>query len=243
MGRSLPEPLEVLQSGMLRPKKSLLAVVGLAPRGPGLPPAARLGPGQACSFSPCQYRRVPYWYSSAHTPEAPMDAPRTATPIPGAPLTRDAPYSTSARALRKWSGERVRISRSADGSLEATFRFDGTTCSNMGRPLAFDYVVVLGPREEGYRIRSSSCRPAPGDTGHAFMCAYITDALVLMAALAADKPLLGRPLDEILTWPRAASTSGCHCDSESRAHKWVLALEAIHYTLAHADPGSPAPSG
>ena len=71
------------------------------------------------------------------------------------------------------------------------------------------------------------------------MCAYLTDdAAALMNAIAHEKPLLGCPLDDVLTWPRAAAPSGCYCAPESRAHKWGLALEAIHFALAQ----SPAPA-
>jgi hypothetical protein len=56
----LPGPMEVLASGMLRPKKSLLAVVGLAARTPRVLEAARLVPCRRCSFAPCRYRRAPY---------------------------------------------------------------------------------------------------------------------------------------------------------------------------------------
>ena len=52
------------------------------------------------------------------------------------------------------------------------FRYDGTTCTNMGRPLTFHYNVKLGPRAEGYPIREQRCAPAAGDTGHELMCQY-----------------------------------------------------------------------
>jgi len=55
-----PEPIEVLPSGMLRPKKSLLAVFGLTLRTERALASARLLPCQACSYSPCRYRRAPY---------------------------------------------------------------------------------------------------------------------------------------------------------------------------------------
>ena len=58
----LPEPLEVLSSGMLRPKKSLLAVVGLVERTGG---SVRRTPCASCAFSPCQYRRSPYRHAPA----------------------------------------------------------------------------------------------------------------------------------------------------------------------------------
>jgi hypothetical protein len=102
----------------------------------------------------------------------------------------------------------------------------------MGRPLAFDYVVTLSSANEGHVIRAADCRPAPGDDGHQQMCAYLSDAPALMHAIATEKPLLGRPLGDVLSWTRDAARAGCHCDAASRAHKWGLALEAIHFALA-----------
>jgi hypothetical protein len=54
-----------------------------------------------------------------------------------------------------------------------------------------------------------------------------------MDAIAREHPLRGRPLDDVLTWPRPASPAGCYCDAEARDHKWGLVLETIHYALAH----------
>ncbi|MEI6065640.1 MAG: hypothetical protein WCQ26_13685, partial [Pseudanabaena sp. ELA748] len=125
------------------------------------------------------------------------------------------------------------------GNLVASFRFDGTTCSNLGRPLAFDYTVTLGPAEDGHPLRASACRAAPGDDGHKLMCAYLGDGPALMQAIATEKPLLGRPIGDVLTWTRTAAPSGCHCDAASRAHKWGLALEAIHFALTQRHPSTP----
>jgi hypothetical protein len=58
--KPFPEPLEVMSSGMLRPKKSLLAVVGLAARTGSASESGRRVPCITCSFQPCQYRRTPY---------------------------------------------------------------------------------------------------------------------------------------------------------------------------------------
>ena len=214
-----PEALEVMPSGMLRPRKSLLAVFGLTARTPQALEAARLIPCENCSFSPCRYRRASYRH-----------AVPAAAAAPG--------YTVNPRALRKWAQERVSLVPHEDGTLTATFRFDGTTCSNLGRPLAFDYAVTLGRAEEGSRILEASCRPAPGDEGHRLMCEYLRGAAPLMQAIAAEKPLLGRPLDDVLEWPREAAAAGCHCDAPSRAHKWGLALEAIHFALAQSRPHS-----
>ncbi len=82
----------------------------------------------------------------------------------------------------------------------------------MGRELAFDYHVVLGPREEGYCIREQHCGPAPGDTGHSYMCRYMNNAEHLMVAIEREKPLIGHALDEVLTWQRPDDLAGCYCE-------------------------------
>lgn len=229
VSRPFPEPLEVLSSGMLRPKKSLLGVVGLTARTVQAPAAAPPTPCDHCAFSPCRYRRAPYRHTAA---PAPPPAPR---------LGRDSGYTINPRALQKWARERVRLDPRDDGSIVARFRFDGTTCSNLGRPLAFDYEIAIGAPDEHRVIRAAACRPAPGDEGHKFMCAYLNDPAALMAAISAEKPLLGRPLADVLGWTRTPAPSGCHCDANSRAHKWGLALEVIHYALAQ-QPAAAAPT-
>jgi hypothetical protein len=232
MAKPFPEPLEVMSSGMLNPKKSMLAVVGLTARTPQSLASPRLVPCESCSFSPCQYRRAPYRH-------APAPAGRAAE-REVAPAARAASYSVNSRALRKWAKERVSIDYREDGAVDACFRFDGTTCSNQGRPLAFDYRVSLQASRDGYTITGSDCRPAADDDGHKFMCAYLSDGDALMEEISEEKPLLGRPLHDVLTWDRAAVPSGCYCSADSRAHKWGMALEVIHFALAQA--GEEAPS-
>ncbi|HVT73756.1 MAG TPA: hypothetical protein VHD61_11495 [Lacunisphaera sp.] len=228
MSQPFPEALEVLPSGMLRPKKSLLAVVGLVRRETYGGTAASQVPCRSCAFAPCAYRRAPYRHAPAQ--------PGAVTPANGRTLAEPAPaavYTTNRRALQKWSRERVRLTPRPDGGIEATFRFDGTTCSNQGMPLAFDYSVTLGPAADGHAILAADCRPAAGDEGYKAMCAYLGDPAGLMGAIAGEKPLLGRPLDAVLGWQRPVAPAGCFCTGESRAHKWGLALEAIHFALAN----------
>ena len=122
-----------------------------------------------------------------------------------------------------------------DGSLDAVFRYEGTTCTNMGRPLAFDYNVKLGPREEGYPIRAQRCAPVLGDTGHARMCQYLEDPERLMAAIGSEKPLAGERLNAVLAWRRNPCAAGCYCEAASREHKWGLVLETIHFALAQRE--------
>ncbi|SPE34097.1 conserved hypothetical protein [Candidatus Sulfopaludibacter sp. SbA3] len=186
IGHAMPGPLQVLSSGALLPKKSLLAVFGLTRHVDRVRRLTDLVPCENCSFSPCQYRRVPYRRARRGVSELPVVSP----------MERPA-YSVNGKALKRWAAERLTMEEHADGTIEARFRYDGTTCTNLGRPLAFDYVVRLGPRDEGYPIREQRCSPTPGDTGHTQMCQYLANADQLMDSIGREKPLLGQPLDEV----------------------------------------------
>lgn len=230
-------PIEVLESGMLRPKKSLLAVFGVTPHVDRVRRLSELVPCESCSFTPCQYRRAAYRRAMAPSnPELAAYAEAdTGEPGRGAhasPLSPDAVYSTSEKALRRWAGERLSLTRHADGAVDATFRYDGTTCTNMGRPMEFQYRVSLGPAADGYPIRAQHCGPAAGDEGHTHMCRYMTNSEHLMVAIDREKPLLGQALNDVLTWARPPVSAGCYCEPDSRQHKWGLVLETIHYALA-----------
>jgi hypothetical protein len=122
-----------------------------------------------------------------------------------------------------------------DGSLDALFRYDGTTCTNTGRPLAFHYNVKLGPQVDGYPILEQRCAPAPGDEGHTAMCQFVENSVGLMTAIDSEKPLNGERLDAVLSWQRRVSAAGCYCDASSRNHKWGLVLETIHYALVQQE--------
>jgi hypothetical protein len=225
--KPLPSFLEALSSGALRPKKSLLAVFGLTRHTERVRPLTGLVPCENCSFTPCQYRRAAY----VRAPESSnlIGLPANSGPPPKQP----AKYGVNTKALKRWATERVSLRSSGDGAIEARFRYDGTTCSNMGRPLTFHYNVKLGPREEGYCIRGQECVPAPGDTGHTLMCQY--DGGRLLTAIDGEKPLLGQPLDDVLIWQRPDCAAGCYCDPAGREHKWGLVLETIHYALTQLE--------
>jgi hypothetical protein len=222
-----PSPVEVFDSGMLRPKKTLLAVFGLTRHTERLRRLTDLVRCENCSFGPCQYRRAPY-----------RRAPRSwgeQFPVRIAVLDQDAEYTVNRVALKRWAEERLSLHVNHDGSLDAVFRYEGTTCTNMGRPLAFDYTVKLGPRAEGYPIREQQCVPAAGDTGHKHMCQFLEDPTGMMAAIGREKPLSGERLNAVLSWQRKPSGAGCYCESASRDHKWGLVLETIHYALAQRE--------
>jgi len=223
-----PSRVEVLESGMLRPKKTLLAVFGLTRHTERLRRLTELVPCENCSFAPCQYRRAPYRRGLGRGNGTEV-LPRNAV------LDAKAAYSVNSKALKRWAAERLSISEYEDGTIDAVFRYDGTTCTNMGQALTFNYKVKLGPRAEGYPIREQRCAPAAGDTGHTQMCKYIEDPEQLMSAIARGKPLSGQRLNAVLSWRRAECAAGCYCEASSLAHKWGLVLETIHYALAQKE--------
>ena len=235
---TLPGVVEVLESGALRPKKSLLALFGATPHVDRVQRLTDLVPCQHCSFLECQYRRAPYSRAIEPVRVPASAAARFSDDVdtgPGAAVERvvtDAKYTVNRRALERWASERLSVIDRPDGGVDACFRYDGTTCTNMGRPLKFRYRVTLGPREDGYPIRDQRCEPADGDCGYTYMCEYIKEGRPLMEAVENDRPLAGQPLNAVLSWPRAAAAPACYCDPESRLHKWGLVLETIHYALS-----------
>jgi len=199
MAAELPHPLDVLESGMLRPKKSLLAVFGVTRHTDRLQPLTQLIPCENCSYTPCQFRRVQ--------------------------------YRVNRKALARWAAERLQLTPRDDGTIDAVFRYEGVTCTNLGYPLRFDYTVKLGRRDEGYPIREQHC--APVDEGYQRMCTYQEFPAELMQSIATEKPLLGQPLHAALAWPRPECAAGCYCEPDARAHKWGLVFETIYYKLNH----------
>ena len=234
-GRDFPGEVHVLNSGMLQPKKSLLAVFGVTRHLDRVRNLATLIPCENCSLPGCQYRRTPY----RRPPPQIEDVSALISKVMGSfgdrngasVLKMDAKYTINPRALEKWSKERLQLEFFRDGAIEAIFHYEGTTCSNMGRALAFDYRVKLAPSGDHHRILEMHCAPAPGDTGHQCQCEYLNNAEGFMRNLAVEKPLLGRPLDEVLNWRRVYDPSGCYCDVTRREHKWGLVLEVIHFAL------------
>jgi hypothetical protein len=235
--RMFPGKLETLSSGMLRPKKSLVAVFGITAQTQNVARLTELNPCRSCSFLPCRYRRAPYGRTlpcSAELPAQPGQGARD-TNGPLSSLNGDAKYAVNKKALAKWSTERLALTQAENGQVEAHFRYEGTTCTNMGRRLSFDYRVTLGPRAEGYPIREQHCRPAADDEGHRSMCQFLDDPQALKDALERDKPLRGHRLEDILAWEGPTGAASCYCDLSDRLHKWRLVLETIHYALVQKE--------
>ena len=239
----IPAELEVLDSGMLKPKKSLLAVFGVTRHIDRVRRITDLIPCENCSITGCQYRRVPYKRAGETSTEGVTlnILKEEIAPQPAAAgLKQQATYTVNAKALARWAEERLTLEPLANGETRAFFKYEGTTCSNMGRALHFHYTVKLGPKEQGYPLREMLCEPAPGDEGHQFMCRYMSNPEHLMVAIDQEKPLLGKPLDEVLSWQRPKTGAGCYCEPNSRKHKWGLVLETLHFALAQRNLPHPA---
>ena len=234
---NLPSRVEVLDSGMLRPKKSLLAVFGVTPHVDRVRRLTDLVPCEGCSLPGCDYRRKPFSRARFRSEVESMRSTgeRAGVTPPVTPIDVDATYSVNGKALRRWVDERLSITHNADGSTDALFRYEGTTCSNMGRSFEFHYSVKLGPRDGRYIVLDQLCAPAPGDEGHTLMCRYRAAAPDLMASITEDKPLLGRPLDDVLLWHRTTGGASCYCDEAGGKQKWGLVLETIHYAFAQRE--------
>jgi hypothetical protein len=145
-------------------------------------------------------------------------------------------YGFPDRTLQLWRNKRLRITAERGGELLATFRFDGSTCSNMGVALSFDYQVRLARNgSDGYRIVDCSCRPTEGHEGYLSMCAVLDDPERHMESIESYKPFLDRPLHEVLAWQASLSPAGCLCTRASQDHKWRIVLQTIHYALEKHD--------
>ena len=141
-------------------------------------------------------------------------------------------YAFSERALSLWKKKRLRLTVQRNHDLVAQFRFDGSTCNNLGVPLIFDYFADLEREgDDGYRITRCSCRQADADVGCRSMCAYLDNPLEYMAQLESYQPLVGLLLKDALLWNPSTSQTGCLCTRASQDHKWRIFVQTIHYAL------------
>lgn len=146
-------------------------------------------------------------------------------------------YTMNHRSLERWRDRGLKMEPAPDGGIEAVFRYEGSTCG--GVPLAMIYRVSLSPEGEGRRIRALSCAPEPGDEGHERMCSYMHTGGRIMGYVTNEKPLLGEPLETVLSWRPKIFGAGCLCAEPSRMHKWSAVLQTIHFTL-YPPPPEPA---
>lgn len=154
-------------------------------------------------------------------------------------MSVDNGYTFALRALRRWRDEQLTLTPREAGGWRARFHFDGSTCGNVAFVLHYDIEVDGGGTIVGMRAAA-----APGDEGHQSLCRHREDAASLREELATAGPLRGRPLADVLSWRPATSPAGCVCTAPARAHKWLAALQTLHFALhPPAAPAAPAAVG
>ncbi len=126
----LPGTIEVLETGMLKPKKSLLALFGITKNIEKVKKLSELIPCETCSLQGCKYRRTNYKYSRNPIEDVNKLQPgnNSLSNNPKQDLSKSAKYNVSLKALQKWSDERLNLRILKDNSIEAQFRYEGTTC-------------------------------------------------------------------------------------------------------------------
>ncbi len=233
---ALPGPMEALETGMLRPRKSQLAMFGLTRHGDLLARQPDLCPCVDCSLSPCAYRRMPQRISEPKprkkkSSTAGTPAPQqTGTVAPGPSPGADA-YGYPQKALERWSRDCLTLESLRDGGLRARFQYSGSTCGGAGADIIFEFEVKLGSPSDAHRILEASCAAPIGDERYKRACAYVVDPAALAKRMRDFQPLVGQPLDDVLTWDPDLKMSGCMCSSLDQAHKWRVALQAIHFGI------------
>jgi hypothetical protein len=128
----MPGKVTVLDSGMLRPKKSLLAVFGLTRHTDRVRRLSELNPCESCSFLSCQYRRTPYQGAPLYPDTGVLTEARQILSnmfSTGAALVQNASYTINTRALARWTTERLILTDNPNGTTDALFRYEGKTCS------------------------------------------------------------------------------------------------------------------
>ena len=148
--------------------------------------------------------------------------------------TRQAAYAFPERTLARWKDKRLKLVAQGEGKIEATFHADGSTCTNMGIPLAFVFRVSLQKKGADYEIAEVSCSPSEESQGYQSMCAYLNNPDRFMANLDEYRPLVGKPLSDALTWDASISPAGCLCTRPSQDHKWRIVFQTIHFALQDA---------
>jgi hypothetical protein len=227
---------------MLNPKKSMIAVFGITKETGRVRNLRELIPCENCSLQACNYRRIPFKYSRTQIEDVHRLQPENKLikfsyqeVNTDSLLNQNAKYKVSAKTLRKWADEKLLINVLKDNSVEAKFRYEGTTCSNMGHKIEFDYLIKLSSPSDGYKIVELNCNPACDDIGYTYMCEYLQYPEALMSDIESEKPLLNKQLNEVLNWERPFSPEGCYCNAESRQHKWGLVFEVLHFKLAQLE--------
>ena len=219
--------LNLLESGLLTPQKSMLAVIGITSHLELVPPS--LIPCTTCSLADCAIRRLPF---DGPLAPPPPDCPPEENPVDSpAPPARTNGYAFPPKALKRWKRQLLEIRHDDENRLRARFTYNGSTCNDGGVPLTFLYDVWLERIGGEFIIREMACQPEEGNRGYKETCSYQTNPRNALSHYENFKPLLGSPLSAAISWNPTRNPAGCLCTAANRNHKWLMALQTIHYAL------------
>jgi len=145
--------------------------------------------------------------------------------------TTSSSYSIPAKALRRWTSERLRSARRNDGGVVYCFTVSGSTCNSMGRALEVELIIAVGA--DG-RIEAASARPVAGGSGGGCdaMCAAEGNGTRFLAAFGGCREAVGLTLAEAAFRDWREEMSGCFCSEGNRRHKWRNAFQTIHFAVS-----------
>ncbi|MEM7231573.1 MAG: hypothetical protein AAF517_05345 [Planctomycetota bacterium] len=144
-------------------------------------------------------------------------------------LSSSTTYEFPIKALEKWRRDRLSLEESGR-EYEASFRFDGTTCSVLGVPFTLEYSLRLSRGDT--KVESLRCAAPDSDTRYQSMCGWTRNPIRFEKQIAEPPAIVGLTLDEALEVVSRGSSAGCLCEAEYRSHKWRIVLETIHHELS-----------
>ncbi len=221
--------VESLDSGMLKPKKSLLAIFGVTNQGSQLTAYPGMIPCEKCALRNCQYRRKPYRFRNAKRQEKVTNG--HTMDENNINISKQVNYSLGLKVLKKWSEERLTLSPLEGNTIKASFIYDGTTCSNFGFPLQFEYSITLHENGDNFTILEQGCKPTTNDIGYQKMCQYIKQGDNLLETVQKEKSMVGQALDSVFDENISFSPSGCYCEKSGRDYKWHQVFQVVHFAL------------
>ena len=215
-----------LDSGMLKPKKSLLAIIGVTQEQSKLTLQPGMIPCEKCALKDCQYRRKPYRFRKENQQASP-----TNRKLPDVKMEINVNYTLKEKVLSKWAIDRLGLKDLPNNEIQALFVYDGTTCSGTGFPLKFEYTFLLVEENMDFRIKDMNCRPAEKDIGHTKMCSYIKQGDAILQKVSAEKQCLGKTLTEVINQKVEFTPSGCYCDKNGRDYKLHQICQVLHFAM------------
>ena len=226
--------VESLSSGMLKPKKSLLAIIGITKEHSKLTLVPGMVPCEKCALKGCQYRRKPYRYSKGNQQQTPTN--RILSFENEEEMNEKVNYTLKEKVLNKWVDQRLTLDHHDAGEIHAKFIYDGTTCSGTGFPLKFEYSIILKESKNDFVILDTRCDPAEKDIGHTKMCQFIKKGSDLLDTINEEKDWVGKTLTEIINTETNYLPSGCYCEKSGRDYKWSQISQVLHYGLTKRQP-------